>query len=155
MTTVFSQSFFQKAVFILWSIWAVSCAHSPDVLNSRSFPAPKEKVWEVLVAVFKSYPLKTIDEDKGYIETGELKASHFWKPPHRSRENFTGYSSMIRVRLSYHRPISHVYIDKKVYKQKGFISSKQEVPSDLLEESILLYRIGRELSIRSRLDKLQ
>jgi len=116
--------------------------------------APKEKVWEVLVSVLKSYPLKNIDEEKAYIETVELKSQLFWKAPHKKHQDFSGYSSVIRVQLEYQKPFSYVFVNKKVYKQKGFISSKEEVPSDQLEESLLLYRIGRELKIRSLLNRL-
>lgn len=108
-----------------------------------------------MVAVLKSYPLKTIDEQKGYIETEVLKADRFWKAPHQKNLDFSGYSSVIIARLDYERPIARVFIDKKVYKQKGFISSKKEIPSNLLEENLILYRIARELSIRSQLSKLQ
>ena len=137
------------------SLLFVSCVHTEDLLISQSFQVDREEVWGVLVAVFKSYPLKTIDEEKGYIQTEVLKANHFWKPPHEKNKDFSGYSSVITVRLSYKRPISRVFIDKKVYKQKGFISTKKEAPSDLLEETVLLYQISRELSIRSRLSRLQ
>ena len=106
------------------------------------------------MAVFKSYPLKTIDEQKGYIETAELKADRFWKAPHQQKRDFSGYSYVITVSLSYRKPIARVFIDKKVYKRKGFISIKEEVPSDFLEETVLLYRIAKELSISSRLDQL-
>ena len=145
---------FKTGVFILSSLLVTSCTHTKAPVNSRTFKAPREKVWEVLVAVFKSYPLKTIDEQKGYIETAELKADRFWKAPYQRKRDFLGYSYVITVNLSYRKPIARVFIDKKVYKQKGFISTKEEVPSDFLEETVLLYRIAKELSIRSRLDQL-
>lgn len=146
---------FKNSFVILLSVIFVSCNHFEEQSNSQTFNAPREKVWEVLVAIFKSYPLKTIDEQKGYIETEVLKADQFWVPPHQKNLDFSGHSSFIIVKLDYKKPIARVFISKKVYKQKGFISSKEEVPSDLLEENVLLYRVARELSIRSRLNKLQ
>ena len=146
---------FKNSFFILLFATLISCTHTEEQSNSQLFNAPREKVWEVLVAIFKSYPLKTIDEQKGYIETEILEADQFWVPPHKKHLDFSGHSSVIMVNLDYKKPIAKVFINKKIYKQKGFISSKEEVPSDLLEENIFLYRVARELKIRSRLNKLQ
>ncbi len=144
----------KRAIIVLFLlILGTSCTHTEEGLNSRSFPVHKDKVWEVLVAVLKSYPLKTIDEQSGYIETKRLRSQQFWKAPHQKDQDLTGYSSVITITLNYEEPISTVSIDKKVYKQEGFISREEEIPSDLLEESILLYRVERELSIRSRLSR--
>lgn len=145
----------QKNTFILLLVCLVSCTHSPELINSQSYLASREKVWKVIVAVFKSYPLKSIDEEKGYLETEELKANQFWSPPHQENQDFSGYSSVIQVQLNYDHPLSWVYITKKIYKQKGFISSKMSIPSDQLEESIFLYRIGRELHLQTMLNKLK
>lgn len=153
MKTVFKNKILYELIkispFILSSLLSLSCVHTKQYINSQSFVAPREPVWEVLVEVFKSYPLKNIDEKTGYIETEELKTNRFWKAPHQKHKDFSGYSSVITVRLSYKKPISRVFIDKKVYKQKGFISSKKRIPSDSLEETVLLYRIARELRLRS------
>ena len=145
----------KKPFIVLLSVFLVSCAHTDEEANSQFFNAPREKVWEVLVAVFKDYPLKTIDEQRGYIETEVLKADRFWKAPHHKNLDFSGYSSVILISLEYKKPMARVFIDKKIYKQKGFISSKKEVPSDLLEENLLLYRVARELTVRSQLKKFQ
>ena len=144
----------RKSLFILSSLLMLSCSHTEDMANSRVFQAPRERVWKTLVAVFKSYPLKTIDDQRGYIETKALKANRFWKPPHLADQDFSGYSSVITVRLSYTKPLARVFIDKKVYKQKGFISSQEEVPSDLLEEAVLFYKITRELSVQFQLIRM-
>jgi len=144
----------KQSLFILALLLMLSCSHTEDMINSRTFQAPREKVWKALVAVFKSYPLKTIDDQRGYIETKVLKANHFWKPPHLANQDFAGYSSVITVRLSYTKPLTTVFIDKKVYKQEGFISSKKKIPFDLLEEAVLFYRIIRELSVQSQLSRM-
>ena len=143
-------SIFAKSFAIALSVMAISCQHSPDK-NSQFFLASREEIWEALVAILKSYPLKTIDEQKGYIETKELKANQFWKGSHQKNQDFFGYRSVISVQLNYEKPIAKVFIHKKIYQQKGFISSKREVPSDFLEEAVLLYRLGRELKIRRKL----
>ena len=132
-------------------LFLISCVHTEEKTNHRIFSAPKEKVWEVLVETLKSYPLKTIDEQQSYIETEALSGDRFWKAPHQKQKDFSGYSSVISLRLNYTPPLSRVFINKKVYKQKGFISSKKQIPSDFLEETVLLYQIARELKVRSKL----
>ena len=143
-----------KAVWFFSLFWAVSCAHTGS-FNSQAFQAPRDKVWEALVAVLKPYPLKIIDERLGYIETERLEAGRFWKAPYQKDRDLSGYSSVIKVRMSYRRSIAKVFIDKKVYRQKGFMSSQEEIPSDFLEETVLLYRLATELGIRSRLERLR
>ena len=132
----------------------MSCTHTEELSNSLSVEANKEKVWKILVKTFKNYPLKTIDEQLGYIETEVIKSANFWKAPHQKQKDFFGYSYILRVNLNYDKPISTVIINKKVYKQKGFISQKQDVASDHLEETVLLYQIARELEVQSLLNRL-
>ena len=127
--------------------------HTEKLPNSLSVPINKEKVWKVLVEIFKSYPLKTIDEQLGYIETEIIKSANFWTAPHQKKTDFTGYSYLLKVNLKYNRPISTVVITKHVYKQKGFISTKQEIPSDHLEETALIYQINRELEVQNLLKR--
>jgi len=109
-------------------------------------------MWKVMVQVFKSYPLKNIDPQIGYIETEVIKGDQFWKAPYQKEEKFYGYSSTLQAHLNYKKPISTVSIYKKVYKQRGFISEKEEVPSDYMEEALLFYHIIRELELRKKLD---
>ena len=135
--------------FLLASLTA--CLHTEETPNSLLLPVTKEKAWKTLVEIFKDYPLKTINEDLGYIETEVIKGSHVWKPPHQKKKDFSGYSYILQVSLQYNSPISTITINKKVYKQKGFISQKQEIPSDRLEETALLYQINRELEIQALL----
>ena len=133
----------------------ISCIHTEELPNSLSFAKSREKVWTVLVEIFKTYPLKTIDEQLGYIETETIKSSDskFWKAPYQKRKDFSGYSYFIKINLNYKKPISTVTVNKKIYKQKGFISQKQEIPSDHLEETALLYEIARELEIQALLKR--
>ena len=144
---------FKGLLYTLLALFLLSCTHVEEMSNKQIFKAPREKVWEVLVEVLKSYPLKTIEEQRGFIETEVLKANQFWKAPHQKNQDFSGYSAQLIVKLDYKKPYARVFIYKKIYKQKGFISSKEEVLSDLLEENILLYRIARELQIRALLEK--
>ena len=144
---------FKSSFLIALSILLLSCMHVEEMSNKQIFKAPRERVWEVLVAILKAYPLKTVDEQRGYIETEVLKADQFWKAPHQKNQDFSGYSSQLIVKMDYKKPYARVFIYKKIYKQKGFISSKEEILSDRLEESVLLYKIAKELRIKALLER--
>ncbi|MBC6415418.1 MAG: hypothetical protein GDA46_03400 [Bdellovibrionales bacterium] len=117
-----------------------------------SFVVNEDIAWKTMVKVFKAYPLKTIDPHLAYIETEEMKGDRFWKAPHEEDQNFYGYSYIIKAHLNYKEPISTVTISKKIYRQKGFISKKEELPSDYLEETALFYHILRELELKKKLN---
>ena len=139
---------------LLTQIWLIlilsSCVHTS---NSISLMAEQQEVWKTLIKVLKSYPLKSIDKKSGSIETKIIKGSNIWKAPHKSHKDFYGYSYKIIAKLSYNPPLSIVTIEKKAYRQKGFLSEKKEVASSLLEEQALLYEIAREIELKQLLDQ--
>ena len=126
-----------------------SCVSTPT--NSISLMEEKQEVWKLLIKVLKSYPLKTIDKKAGYIETKLIKGSKIWKPPNKSYKDFYGYSYKIIAKLNYNPPLSTVTIEKKAYVQKGFLSEKKTVASNLLEEQVLLYEVSREVELKQLL----
>ncbi|MDE0091985.1 MAG: hypothetical protein OXN83_01715 [Oligoflexia bacterium] len=144
----------KKSICFGLFFFLISCTHTEESPNSLSVAAKREKVWKVLVEIFKTYPLKIIDEQLGYIETETIKSSQVWKAPHQKKKDFSGYSYLLKVNLNYNKPVSTVTINKKIYKQKGFISKKQEIPSDHLEETALIYQIARELEVQALLRRL-
>ena len=105
------------------------------------------------MTVFKPYPMKIIDGDRYYMETELLKGARLWKAPGQKKSALAGQSAVISVQMSYKRPIARVFIHKRIYRQKGFISEKEEIPSDRLEEEILFRRLMLELRVRSLLEK--
>ena len=147
----------QKIILIGIALSAFSCSQTdkgPERI--QSFIAPREKIWEALVAVMKKrYPLKTIEDQKGFIQTKTLKGNQFWTAPHQKKQDFLGWRSHITINLDSSGPVSTVYVHKKIFKQKGFINTRQSIPSDQLEETVLLYRISKELGIRSRLNRIK
>ena len=119
----------------------------------RSFEAPREKVWEALVVVFKPYPMKIIEGDRGYIETEPLKGSRLWKAPGQKSSALSGHSAVITARISGAGPVIRVFIHKRLYRRKGFISQEEEILSDGLEEAILFRRLALELRVKSLMEK--
>ena len=144
-----------KSLFFLFFFFFFSCNHTQIQNQPKerlSIVVDKDTMWKAIIKTFKDYPLKNIDPQIGYLETELIKGDLVWKAPHQKSEDLYGYSYTIQVYLSYKNPISTVNIYKKNYKQKGFISQKEEVPSDYLEETALFYHILRELELKKKLD---
>ena len=130
----------------------LSCVHTKEEVNNQlSVVVDQDVMWKTMVKVFKLYPLKTIDPHLAYIETEEIKGEQFWKAPYE-KESLYGYSYILKAYLHYKKPVSTVAIHKKIYRQKGFISKKEEIPSNYMEEASLFYHIMRELELRRALD---
>jgi len=150
-----AQNFFLAGIhFGLYFVWLVSsssCIHiEKEPEKELSFVVDQETMWKIMVKVFKPYPLKNIDPTAGLIETELIKGAKVWKAPYQ--KDLYGYSYTIQAYLTYSQPVSTVSIYKKPYKQRGFISEKEEVPSDYLEETVLFYHILRELELQKKLD---
>ena len=141
-----------KAIFLIFLL--SSCTHTEPLSNSISLVEERQKVWKTLIKVMKAYPLKNIDKKAGYIETKIIKGPDIWKPPHKTDKDFYGHSYKIMAKLTYREPLSTVNIDKKVYKQKGFLAEKKMISSDHLEEQALLYEVAREIELKNLLDKM-
>ena len=139
---------YQKTISLLAILFLSSCLYTSKVSNQAQFRASKNATWAALTHIFKKYPIKTIDKSTGYIETEELKGKRFWTGPHQKNFNKAGLKSVIKAQLVYNKPFSYVSIDKTIYKQNSIIDESVEIPSDLLEEQSLLYRLERELYIK-------
>ena len=139
--------------FLFPVFFLFSCTHveRKDYV-SQSFVAPKEKVWEVVVAIFKrDYPIKAIDAGSKTIETKARTRDQIWKAPYAEKKDLSGLSSTLFVEVIDREHSSKVIVRKKNYQQSGFFSEKKEIPSDLIEESLVLYKIAKELRFRSGL----
>lgn len=148
-----TSNFFVSKIAVLAGllIFLSACSHTSKVSRSAEFHSPKEQTWEALIYVLKSYPTKIIDRDKGYIETEELIGNNYWKAPHQKQLNTSGSRAVIKAQLTYKKPYSRVDIQKIIYMQSDFFSAAQEIPSDTLEEQKILYRVKRELYIKSEI----
>ncbi len=147
--------FVTKNIFLfLFFLYCGACTHTSKLDNTRSYLSSREETWKALVYIFKSYPIKIIDPDKGYIETKILKSSKFWKAPHKKDINTSGLSAIIKVNLFYNKPYSKVEIQKIIHRRESFFSEPKRIDSDLLEENSIFYRLGRELYIRKGFNRI-
>ena len=124
-----------------------SCTHTQKRQTSEVFKnTTKEELWLALEKAFKPYPLEEKNEDEGRIQTQVLQSNEIWTPPHVKNLKESKY----RIKAWFYRDSRgdlNLNITKHIQQQKDFFQSSKSVPSDLLEEKMLMYRVKRELQI--------
>lgn len=151
-------------VFLLAAL--SGCATATDQLErklkigepvSQIFFAKYEEVESALKLALMKYPQRVDNTDAGIFETDYVKGEYRFKPPHKSVEYSSGYRYRILVRLvrgkSVARPAVQVVVVKQIEIAKDFFAEPTQVASDGLEESVILYRVGRELTVSRSLQK--
>ncbi len=124
--------------------------------RQKIFFAPYDLVWKAAHQSIK-YTIASENQDFGVIETDYVKAVDGWLPPDKSKPEYK--SARYKLNLTFAkgkiegRESTRVTIDKKVEIFRDFISEKQIISSDGLEELSLFYRVEREIIIAQALKK--
>ena len=124
--------------------------------KQKIFFAPYDLVWKAAHHSIK-YTIASENQDFGVIETDYVKAVDGWLSPERTKPEFK--SARYKLVLTFARgkidgkDSTRVTIDKKIEVFRDFISEKQVISSDGLEELALFYRIEREIIIDNALKK--
>jgi len=158
------QDWISKALIAL--IFLSGCTTASDRLAhrlkpgepvSRVFFAKYEDVESALKIALLKYPQRVDNTEAGIFETDYVKGDARFKPPHQNVEYSSGYRYRLIVRLvkgkSVKRPAVKVSITKHIELVRDFFAEPEIIPSDGLEEAVILYRIGRELTINRALQK--
>ena len=118
---------------------------------SKLFYASYDQVWKSVMLAMEPYSLEEEDKEKGYLRTEVIQGSTLWKLPFEDKQKNTNQSYIIYIHLvkgmTGFQPGVQVRILKKIFTQKGFINDPERVPSNGLEEKIILYRVMREIHI--------
>ena len=122
---------------------------------SKVFYADYQKTWRAAMLALSDYPIETEDNDKGYLKTESIQTETVWKFPFEREKNFdsskyTIYIKFIKGKVK-SAAVVKVIVLKKIFTQKGFMSTPIRIPSDGLEEKAILYRILREINIEQAL----
>lgn len=124
----------------------------------KIFVASYDDTWRAVQITLQSYPIRINNYETGSIETEVLDSLKSWVPPHRKALPI-GRSTRLRVKVLKGkvkgREASQVSIFKETRNQANFFSDPTPLPSDGLEEALLLYRVGREILIERKLKQSQ
>ena len=125
----------------------------------RVYFFPYEEVELAVKRTMIRYPQKVQDSEAGILETDLVKGELRFKPPHSEVQYSNGYHYKISVRMvkgkTEGRPAVKVLVSKEVELVRDFFSGAEYLPTDELEEQVILYRIQRELTIERAIRKLQ
>lgn len=122
---------------------------------SKVFKVKYDKAWDATQKVLAKYPIEVNNIDLGLLKTDTIKAYSVWRPPN-AKELSGGYRYKLTVRLIKGKHNStKVTVSKEITLKKDFFANEKTLPTDGLEEKVILYRIHRELKIKRAIDKLQ
>lgn len=124
---------------------------------TKVYVGPFEKVWQSAQLVMAQYPMRVNNIDLGLIETDVITGESTFTAPEQENRRPGGYRYNIRLHLVKGRtqgqPSVKVSVKKSISLQRDFFSAEEDLPTDGLEETVILYRIQRELDISAALDK--
>lgn len=125
--------------------------------KQKIFYAPYDLVWKAAHLSIK-YTIASENQDFGVIETDYVKSVDGWLPPDKTKPEYKSARYKLIFTFAKGKKVdgkepTRLTIEKKIEIFRDFISEKQTVPSDGLEELALFYRIEREIIIANALKK--
>ncbi len=143
------------------ALFALSgCATASDKLEkklkvgepaARVFYAKYEEVEGAIKQAMIRYPQRVDNTEAGIFETDYVKGEARFRSPISNSDYSPGYRYRILVRLvrgkNDEKPAVKVLVTKVSEIARDFFATPEQVPSDGLEESVILYRVGREIAL--------
>lgn len=131
----------------------------PVLSRHRVYFAPVTDVERAMKQSMIRYPQRVDNPEAGIFETDWIKGEQRFQAAHQNVEYSDGYRYRLLVRLikgkSTAKPAVKVIVSKNIELQRDFFSEPEPVPSDGLEETIILYRIQRELALERAIRRAQ
>ena len=165
MTRIHGEFFFKLALISIIGL-STACSMLGIESDTKKDAGPQtgvfedeyDRVWRAAQLALAKYPMRVNNMDAGILETDFIKRAKIWQPPNVTKLPRVGERHKITVRMV--KGMSDddvsavkVIVAKKMEVLKDFFSEPDKLPSDGFEEKIILYRIGRELSIERKLMK--
>lgn len=157
-----ARTFWPLALFGLGA--CVSSAPLPRPLDlpfDRRYAASFDSVWAATTQVLDIYAVVRIDRDAGLIETDWTEARFnkaLYDHP-EFRDILESVKYRLKVKLSKGfiaqtgKPATRVQIVKELSEGRNFLTEYERVPTDQIEEKILLYRIDQRIKISELLKR--
>jgi hypothetical protein len=120
-----------------------------------------DRVWDATVRVLDLYSIAVANRDSGLLQTewSEFRSNRelFEVPDLNPTLEEVKYRLKIKLSKAYitetGQPAVRVQVIKELLEYKNIYSDWQRVPTDQIEESVILYRIGKKLHIIEELRK--
>ena len=118
---------------------------------SKLFEANYDQVWKSVMLAMEYYSIEEEDKEQGFLRTEVIKGTNIWSPPFEGKQKKMSIKYVIYIQLikgmTGFQPVIQVRVLKKIFAQEGFINEPKRIPSNGLEEKVILYRIMREVKI--------
>jgi hypothetical protein len=132
-----------------------------DLPFSRIFVATYDEVWNATVAVLDNYSIISASRESGELKTEFTRAwfnSAVYEDPEKV-DLLDEVRYKIEIRLSKGlvsqsgRSAVRVQVVKRLEKYGNLVTDWQRIPTDHVEEQVLLYRIGQKLRIQKSVQR--
>lgn len=126
--------------------------------ESQVIQASYDEVWRATQKALSAYPIQLNNVDQGVIETDQLKAGQIFNLPYKTDKRTSSsfrYSIKVNVLRGKAEGLDTVRISvfKNIAQERDFFSGEKKLPSDGMEERLLLYRIEREIKLERSIKK--
>jgi hypothetical protein len=116
---------------------------------ARVYNAKYEEVEAAIKQAMIRYPQRVDNTEAGIFETDYVKGEARFKSPGKNNDESSGNRYRILIRLvrgkNDDRSAVKVIVTKQGELARDFFANAEPVPSDGLEETAILYRVGREI----------
>lgn len=150
---------FSRAIFCVFALFASCITFENPVdraqkeiesrTHQRIYFSSFESVWRATQLSIK-YPIAINNMDEGIIETEWIDAFDGFTPIHSKPRHFA-YKYQLRLLLvkgrTEGRPSVRVTVIKTIQTPDSFFQDGRKIESDGLEETLLFYRIAREITV--------
>lgn len=131
--------------------------NNPNLPHVRVYDSSFDEVWRAIQKALVSYPIQMNNIDQGVIETDFVKADQVWRAPVQITKKAISPRYQLSVKVIKgkikNRESTRVLLAKKQKLEKDFFSGETALPSDGLEEKVILYRIEREIKLERSMRK--
>lgn len=140
-------------------IFILGCSSKPkddpiDKIPENEYSASFEETWRAVQQAIISYPLRINNMDMGQIQTTPIRGATAFKPPTETKNLTGGNRYVLNINVIKVGPgRTKVTIAKDQEVVRDFISQPEKKNSDGLEEKVIFYRIGREITVERSLLK--
>ncbi|MBT4761709.1 MAG: hypothetical protein HOO06_08445 [Bdellovibrionaceae bacterium] len=154
----------KKALLSLLLLVSLGCANESQYLTptykpqSDFFYSDYDRVWRATQIALGPYPLKVNNLDAGEIETASISKDNVFQKAHKKYNANVATKYFLKVNLikgkANGKSVVKVIVKKQKHHNTNFFAGKKALPTDGIEEQMVLYRIKRELQVEKILDKI-
>ena len=128
---------------------------------AKIFQSDFNQSWQSVLKVMSRYDLEIKDQDSGTIKTKWIDNTLEVNFADSFGSNDSVRSAKFKIIISVTkgfrsgREVSKVTIYKRQMIEQDFLQGWKTIPTDAIQENVILYRIGRNLTIDQKLKKIE